>query len=270
MIGGYMKKFKFRTITYMFLAFLIFPLAVIIIWSLAKIWPWPLIFPQEFGLRGWKYFLDPKSKSIRVLLYSIWLSSVVTFITILISIPAARALGLYEFRGKKYIELFILAPILVPTVAIAMGLHITFLRAGLANRFIGVVLVHIIPCIPYSVTILKNVFEIIGDSMENQARLLGASPFQAFTRVGLPLIAPGIAGAANMTFIVSFSQYFLTLLIGGGRVVSFAMVMFPFIKSGDRMLASVYSIVFVLTNMACLMVMEKGIGNYYRDRKFFY
>lgn len=263
-----MKKFKI--ITYMFLSFLILPLAVIIIWSITKKWPWPLIFPKEFGLRGWKYFLDPKSRSVKTLLYSIWLSTVVTFITVIISIPAGKALGIYKFKGKKYIEMFILAPILVPTVAIAMGLHISFLRAGLANTFWGVVLVHIIPCIPYSVTILKNVFEIIGDSMEMQARVLGANSFQTFTKVTLPLIAPGIISAGGMTFIVSFSQYFLTLLIGGGRVVTFSMLMLPFIKSGDRMMGSVYSIVFVFTNMICLLVMEKGLKAFYKSRKFFY
>ena len=260
----------FKIITYLFLAFLILPLIVIIIWSFTKRWPWPLIFPEEFGMRGWQYFLDPKSKSIRTLLYSVYLSMVVTFITIMISIPAAKALGIYEFKGKKLIEFLILAPILVPTVAVAMGIHISFLKLGLANTFFGVVLVHLIPCIPYSVRILKDVFEIIGESMEMQAKLLGANSYQTFINITLPLIMPGIVSAGSMAFIVSFSQYFLTFLIGGGRVVTFSMLMFPFIKSGDRMMGSVYSIVFILTTMICLWIIEKSIKKYYKSGNFFY
>lgn len=264
------KNLIFRIITYGFLIFLILPLIVIVIWSFTKNWAWPLIFPKEFGLRGWRYFLDPKSKSIKTLLYSIWLSMVVTFITIIISIPAAKALGVYKFKGKKIVEILILAPTLVPTVAIAMGIHISFLKLGLANTFFGVVLVHLIPCIPYSVRILKNVFEIIGDSMEIQGRVLGASSFQIFTNITLPLIAPGMVSAGSMAFIVSFSQYFLTFLIGGGRVVTFSMLMFPFIKSGDRMMGSVYSIVFIFTTMICLGIMERSIKKYYKSGNFFY
>ncbi|WMM24626.1 ABC transporter permease subunit [Tissierella sp. MB52-C2] len=259
----------FRFITYLFMAFLILPLIVIIIWSFTKIWPWPLIFPKEFGLRGWEYFLDPKNNSLGVLLYSITLSTVVTIITLIISIPAGKALGIYEFKGKKLIEILIFAPIIVPTVAVAMGVHITFLKLGLANTFLGVVLIHLPPCIPYGVRILKNVFEIIGESLELQAKVLGANSFQTFINITLPLIAPGIVSAGTMVFIVSFSQYFLNLLIGGGRVITFSMIMFPFVKSGDRMLGSVYSIVFILTTMVFLGLMEILIKKYYKSSGFY-
>ncbi|WP_416198978.1 MAG: hypothetical protein ACFWUA_04520 [Sporanaerobacter sp.] len=106
--------------------------------------------------------------------------------------------------------------------------------------------------------------------MEMQAKVLGASPFQTFRYITLPLIAPGIISASSMIFIVSFSQYFLTFLIGGGRVVTFSMMMFPFIQSGDRMMGSVFSIVFILTTLICLMIMEKAIRHYYKNGNFFY
>lgn len=264
------KSILFKIITYSFLFFLVLPLIVIIIWSFAKNWPWPLLIPKEFGLRGWQYFLNPTSRSIKTLLCSVWLSSVVTFITLTISIPAGKALGVYNFKGKKIVELLIFAPVMVPTVAIAMGCHFSFIKMGLANTFVGVVLIQLIPCIPYSVRILQSVFEIVGDSMEMQAKVLGASSFQTFRSITLPLIAPGIISAGSMAFIVSFSQYFLTFLIGGGRVVTFSMMMFPFIQSGDRMMGSVYSIVFILTTLMCLMIMEKSIKRYYKSGKFFF
>ncbi len=264
------RSLIFNTIMYVLIFLLVFPLLVLIVWSFSKSWPWPHMLPSEMGLRGWTYFFEPTSKAIKSLLYSVWLSAVVTVITIIISIPASKALGIYNFKGKKVVEFLILAPLIVPPVAIAMGIHISFIKMGLANTFIGVVLVHLVPCIPYSVRVLKNVFEITGESLEMQARVLGAGPFQTFKNVTLPIIAPGIVSAASLVFIISFSQYFLTFLIGGGRVVTFSMMMFPFVQSGDRMMASVYSIVLILTALGCLQVMEKIVKAYYRSGKYFF
>ena len=72
---------------------LLLPLAVIIIWSFARNWPWPQLFPSDFGMRGWEYFFDPSSKSIEILLFSLGLSFIVTSGRYAITIPAAKALG---------------------------------------------------------------------------------------------------------------------------------------------------------------------------------
>jgi len=99
---------------------------------------------------------------------------------------------------------------------------------------------------------------------------LGASPIQNFIYVTLPIISPGILSAASLVFTVSFSQYFLTFLIGGGRIITYPMVMFPFIQSGDRMLASVYSIVFILASLICLRSMDRLLKKYYKRGDYFY
>lgn len=259
-------NFKYKFIIGLFLSFLLIPLIVIVIWSFTKIWPWPEVLPSSFGIRGWAYFFEPSSKSISTLLFSIWLSFVVTLVTLAITIPAAKALAFYQFKGKKLIEIFVFAPVIVPTVTVAMGIHIQFIKMGLANTFIGVVLIHLIPCIPYTIRILQSVFEIVGEKMELQAKVLGASPYQTFLHITFPMILPGIISAGSMAFIVSFSQYFLTFLIGGGRVITFSMLMFPFVQSGDRMMGSVYSIVFILTTLLFLIIIEKLTNRFYQDK----
>ncbi|MFO1444217.1 ABC transporter permease subunit [Bacillus sp. Bva_UNVM-123] len=257
---------KYKFIIGLFLSFLLIPLIVIVIWSFTKIWPWPEILPSSFGIRGWAYFFEPSSKSISTLLFSIWLSFVVTLVTLAMTIPAAKALAFYQFKGKKLIEILVFAPVIVPTVTVAMGIHIQFIKMGLANTFIGVVLIHLIPCIPYTIRILQSVFEIVGEKMEIQAKVLGARPYQAFLHVTFPMILPGIISAGSMAFIVSFSQYFLTFLIGGGRVITFSMLMFPFVQSGDRMMGSVYSIVFILTTLLFLIIIEKLTNRFYQEK----
>jgi putative spermidine/putrescine transport system permease protein len=246
------------------------PLALLVLWSFVNRWPWPDLIPAYFSLRGWRFFLAPHSNSIKVLLFSIWLSLVVTFITLGISIPAGKALGLYKFRGKKFFQMMVLAPIIVPPLTVAMGIHVFFIRLGLANTFIGVVLVHLVPCLPYGVRILTNVFEALGESLEMQARVLGASRGSIFFYITLPRMIPGLLTAGSLVFIVSFSQYFLTFLIGGGRVITFPILMFPYIQSGDRLMASVYSLVFVGAAFILLSIVERMVKTFYSSESYFY
>jgi len=264
------RSIIFKIIAYSAALLLLVPILIIIVWSFANNWPWPMVLPEEFGLRGWEYFFSPTSNSIRTLIYSILLSLTVTFITILITIPASKALALYEFKGKKLVEILILAPLIVSPVAVAMGIHQLFIKLRLANTFLGVVLVHLIPCIPYSVRILKNVFETVGDKFQMQGKVLGANPLKNFIYVTLPIISPGIISAASLVFTVSFSQYFLTFLIGGGKIITYPMIMFPFVQSGDRMIASVYSIVFIAASLICLRSMDRLLRKYYKRGDYFY
>jgi len=104
-----------------------------------------------------------------------------------------------------------------------------------------------------------------------QAKVLGANSVNTFIYVTLPLIAPGIISAASMCFIISFGQYFLTFLIGGGNVLTYPMLMFPYIQSGDRTIASLYSIVFLLASLIVLILVEGSVKRYYKttNKTFF-
>lgn len=257
---------SYSAINICFLFLLIMPLILLILWSFAKNWTWPYLYPNSFGVRGWEYFFSGASGSVEVLFKSIILSLGVTAVSILISIPAGKALGLYEFKGKKWIEILIFAPIIVSPVSIAMGIHVAFLKLGLANTYLGVGLVQLIPCLPYAIRIIQNVFEIVGDELEEQAKVLGANSLQVFFFVTWPQILPGVISAAGMAFVISFSQYFLTFLIGGGRIITFTMLMFPFIQSGDRTMAAVYSLIFIIITWICLLIMEKGLKRFYGER----
>ena len=95
--------------------------------------------------------------------------------------------------------------------------------------------------------------------------MLGASKIDIFRYVTLPLLLPSILGASSMCFIIVFSQYFLTMLIGGGTVITYPMIMFPYIQSGDRVIASMYSIVFLGVSIIVLILIEKRIKSYYKN-----
>jgi putative spermidine/putrescine transport system permease protein len=75
---------------------------------------------------------------------------------------------------------------------------------------------------------------------------------------------PAIVSASNLIFVVSFSQYLLTLIIGGGKVMTLAVVMFPFIQEGDHTMAGALSIVFISVSFLFLLIFEKMLKHYYK------
>ncbi|MGX4601110.1 ABC transporter permease [Faecalimicrobium sp. JNUCC 81] len=258
-----MKRNLKRLIIDLSIIILISPILILIIWAFTNAWAYPELMPKNYSIRGIEYILN--MKNVKVLLNSILISMMVVTITILISIPAANALSLYEFKGKKIIEILILSPIIVPTISVAMGIHIIFIKLGIANNILGVIIINLLPCIPYAVRIIGDVYKILGNKYNVQAKVLGADKFSIFRYVTLPLLMPGIIGASSMCFIISFSQYFLTLLIGGGVITTYPMIMFPYIQSGDRTISALYSIVFLLVSLLVLILIELTVNKYYKQ-----
>lgn len=236
---------------------LVMPMVPLFIWSFTFRWTFPFPLPQAWSMRAWDYLASPVSQVRESFFTSIIVASVVTFISILIGIPAGRALGLYRFRGKRLVEFLIIAPTIVPGLAVVMGIHVIFIRAQLADTMHGVMLAHLIPTTPYMVLVMAGVFSNYNPEFEEQARSLGANGLKTFWYVTLPAIFPGIVVGGLFAFLISWSQYALTLLIGGGAVVTLPIQLFVFASSGDNAITGALSIVFLLPALVILVLTSK-------------
>jgi putative spermidine/putrescine transport system permease protein len=224
---------------------IVLPLLPLLIWSVAHRWFFPDMLPAEWSWRAWAYVLSDTSQVGRAMTNSLLVALAVTLISLVIGLPAGRALGLHDFRGKTVVFFLILAPSIMPVIAVAMGIHVTFLRYGLADTMLGVILAHLIPVLPYTVLILGGVFANYDVDFEGQARTLGAQPIQIVRHVMLPALRPGLVVAGLFAFIISWSQYLLTLLIGGGQVLTLPVLLFAFANSGDNAITAALSLVFI-------------------------
>lgn len=227
------------------IAALLLPLLPIVVWSVAHRWYFPALLPTEWSLRGWSYLFSPASQVGSALWNSVVTATAVTIVSLLIGVPAGRVMGLHLFRGKTAVNFLILAPAIVPTLAVAMGIHVAFIRYGLADTVGGVVLAHLIPTAPYVVFIMSGVFANYDADYESQARTLGANKWQVLRHITLPAIFPSMMVGGLFAFIISWSQYTLTLLIGGGRVVTLPVLLFTFANSGDNTITAVLSLVYI-------------------------
>lgn len=235
------------------IVWLVLPLVPLVIWSFAHGWRFPDILPQEWTLAAWDHALSAQSGVLESLGVTVLIGCLVTALSVVVGVPAGRALGLYRFRGKGLVEAVILAPLIVPGIAVALGLHGVFIHLGLANTLAGVVLVHLIPTLPYMVLVMAGIFARLDPAFEDQARSLGASVWQTFRHVTLPAILPGLIVGSLFAFLVSWSQYALTLVIGGGRVITLPILLFNFAAAGRNDLTGAIGIIYVLPGVVILL-----------------
>ncbi len=248
-----------------------FPLLIIAVWSFTGRWPWPLLLPKDLTGRGIQELFGGYSGAVQTLGSSILIALIVALLAVVIGMMTARALVFYDFPGKGLIEFSTILPIIIPGTVFAMGVHVLFIKMGLADNVLGVIIVHLISALPYSIKIMTDNTAAFGNKLEEQARVLGASPQQIIRDITLPSLLPGIISSASMAYILSFSQYFLTLIIGGGNVKTFAMMMVPYLQSGDRTVASTYSLVFICSTLLVFIILEKAVRKFYKnDNNYFF
>jgi len=257
--SGFLRSF--RVLTGALLIFwLVLPLVPLAIWSFARGWRWPDLLPQDWTLQAWEYALSDVSGVTASLWLSLRISLAATALAVLVGVPAGRALGLYRFRGKAAVELLILAPIIVPGIAVVLGVHTVFITLGLTNSVTGVILVHLIPTLPYMILVMAGIFANFDTAHEEQARTLGASAARTFWHITLPAILPGLIAGALFAFLVSWSQYILTLVIGGGRVVTLPLLLFNFVSSGRNDIAGAIAMIYILPGIVALILTARHLS----------
>lgn len=234
-------SFLLRFVLYLVL---IAPLLLFAAYAFSTRWFFPQPFPVEWTLTAFHRAIND-SKTLSSMAQGLWIAVLVSLLSLILAFPAARVLGLRRFRGRQLVWLFFFLPTVVPPLAIGMGLNVLFLHLGLAGTIAGVALAHLIPTLPYTIFTLSSSFARYDENYEHQALALGASPLQIFFNVTLRLMAPSLIVAALFAFLISWSQYLLTLLIGGGQVITLPILLFSAASGGNPSTIAILSLLFV-------------------------
>jgi putative spermidine/putrescine transport system permease protein len=166
-----------------------------------------------------------------------------TAVALVIAWPAARAIGERRLRRPGPVRVLLGMPLIVPPLATGTGLAEWFIRLGLADTLAGLTLAHLVPVVPYVVLILASAFTEDVRALEEVAAVHGAGPGRRLATVTLPAVAPALAVAALLGFLVSWSQYGLSLAVGGG-IPMLPLLLVPFVDS-DPQVAAVLGLVFL-------------------------
>ena len=144
---------------------------------------------------------------------SVAASSISTGLALLIGVPAAYSLSRWRFRGRHQVALWILATRMAPPIAFTIPFFLAYRWIGLVDTVTGLVLIYLTFNLALVIWMMQTFFESVPKQLEEAAWIDGCSVWGAFSRITLPLAAPGLAATAVICFILSWNDFFFALVL---------------------------------------------------------
>lgn len=206
--------------------YLLIPIAVIAIFSFGETPKDKLTFALDngFTLEYWEsMFSIPELND--ALFTSIKLAALATLIATAIGTAMAIALVRHSFRGRRLANLLIVIPMATPEVVIGASLLSMFIYASVALGFTTLLIAHVMFCISFVVVVVRSRLIGFDRNLEEAAADLGATPFETFRLVTLPLILPGVVAAAMLAFALSIDDFVISNF-NSGTTVTFPLYVY--------------------------------------------
>jgi trehalose/maltose transport system permease protein len=170
----------------------------------------PQFLPKEPTLENYRDILN-NSDFQDSLINSFGIAAISTFLSVILATLAAYAIARLEFRGKRLVLSIALAIAMFPVVALVGPLFDLWRTLGLFNTWPGLIIPYMSFTLPLAIWTLSAFFREIPWEMEQAAQVDGATSWQAFRKVIVPLAAPGVFTAAILTFFFAWNEFVLAL-----------------------------------------------------------
>ena len=162
---------------------------------------------------------------------SVLVAFLAAIISVAIGLPLALALERYRFPGRGVVNTVVFADIAAPSIVVGSASLSFFLSVGLGTGFLTVLITHVAFDVAYVVVVLRARISGTSRVLEEAASDLGATPFQAFRLVTLPLLAPGMLAAGLLALAMSIDDYVITSFVAGPSV-TFPLFVYGAAKAG--------------------------------------
>ncbi|MBJ6985859.1 MULTISPECIES: carbohydrate ABC transporter permease [unclassified Devosia] len=195
--------------------FTVMPMAWMLITSLktgfaAMQYP-PQWWPTEPTLDNYWRLLDPRGQVgqdfLRYFGNSVWVSVATTVLAVVVAVPAAYAFSRFRFPGRTFLFFAVLLRNMFPAVIFLVPLFILMRWLGLVNTHGSLILTYLTFGLPLAIWLLKGFYDNIPIQLEQAARIDGATRFQAFFYIVMPLSTPGIIATSIYSFIGAWNEY---------------------------------------------------------------
>jgi putative spermidine/putrescine transport system permease protein len=204
-----------------------------------------VLFQRFFSEHGW---LSATLVSLRV-------ACLTTMLSLAAGVPAAYAIARGDFPGRKLLAIFLLSPIMVPGVVIALGLYLYFSRLGLKDGDIRLVLAHTVATLPFVIVTSAAGLRQVDPALETAATVMGASRSRIFLEIVLPLISSSIAAGGLFAFLISFDEVVISWFVARADTITLPVKMFSSIQwEVSAILAAISTMLTVLSASVCLAV----------------
>ena len=190
------------------------------------------------------------------LVYSLVIAVVATVISVVIGVLGGIGLKKFHFRGKKFINLMLYVPIVVPEIVLAVSMLIIFMTIGIKLGMGTIVIGHCTFCIPYAVVTIKGRISGDNDTLQEASMDLGANRVQTFWRVTIPSIMPGIMSAAFLSFTLSIDDVIMSNMLASARQSTLPVLILSVNRTGITPDINALSTLMVLVMVFGMLVMN--------------
>ena len=229
------------------LVFLYAPIGVLIVFSFNA-----ARLPTEwrgFSLQ-WYATLARDHALMVALQNSVLIAMASTVIAVLLGVSAAIGLERLPWRRRAWLEGALLLPLVMPEIMMGVALLLLFVLVKLPLGLLTVTISHAAFNVPVVLVIVRARLRKLDPQLEEAARDLGATPWQAFRRVTLPLLQPAITGAALLAFTVSLDDFVVTFFTAGPGATTLPLKVYSMIKAGISPEINALSALLVAVSMA--------------------
>jgi len=173
---------------------------------------------------------------------------------------AALAMVRHRRRSAAVFESLLVLPIVTPEVVAGISLLILFSAAGIHLGLVTVIIAHITFSVPFTIMVLLARLRGMDSSLEEAALTLGANELTAFRRVTIPLLMPGIIGAALLAFTLSFDDFVITFFTAGPGTSTLPLVIYGMVRRTVEPSVNALSALLVVGTTLLLIVAHRWLG----------
>ncbi|MEH3411294.1 ABC transporter permease [Phytobacter diazotrophicus] len=247
-----------QTLLLLFMLLAMFgPLLNLLIWTVAEIWFFPHALPGQWGLKYWYQVFSPYSDVSGSLLTSVFIAVLSVAVCLLISVPAGYALSRRGMPLRVLFMLLFLIPQAFPNLTVYMNIARLFYQWGLNGTVAGVVLVHSVHGLMYSVWICVAAFSAVDPLLARASRNLGAGPVYTFWHIVLPQASPGIIAASIFVFLESLDEFTGTFFVGAPDITTLPLLLYNASMSGNYQVSSITALILLVPSLLFMLVIHK-------------
>jgi putative spermidine/putrescine transport system permease protein len=215
--------------------------------------------PSNWSLRWYDEYFG-SSKWMRATVTSFQIGVLTMLVATPLGTAAAYALFVSGHRAARAVFMFLITPMIVPVILIAIGAFYAFGRVGLNNTITGLVLAHTVLAAPLVMIVITASLRTYDLNQELVARSLGASRLKAFFAITLPQIKFSVVTAALLSFLTSFDEVIIAIFVSGGVNATLTKHMFAALRDYiDPTIAAISTIMVLVSSV--LLLATQFIGN---------
>ena len=188
---------------------------------------------------------------------AVYVSVTVAILATVISTVLGTITAIGLSKSRKVLKEMVLTinnfPILNPEIVTAIGLMLLFSSLGMTKGYLTMLLAHIAFCTPYVITSVYPKVRNLDPNLANAAMDLGATPYQALTKVIVPMIKEGIFAGALLAFTMSFDDFVISYFVSGNGVKNISIVVYNMTKRINPTINALSTIVIVVIIVVLLL-----------------